>query len=98
VIHDRLPFLDLPDGAFLPHSVDTTVVHRARRGQQVRRVIARVVERLDLRFERLAILVLGYKSEFALGVFGIATTIWATIRGQVRLYNRSFFPVMSIAR
>ena len=59
MIHDRLPFLDLPDGAFLGHGVDTGLIHRGRGGQQVGRVIARVVEGFDLRSEGLAILVLG---------------------------------------
>ena len=45
------------------------LIHRARRRQQVGRVAARVVERLDLRREGLPVLVLGDERQFALGVF-----------------------------
>ncbi len=69
VIHDRLPFLDLPDSVFLRPGGDTGLIHRARRRQQVGRVAARVVECLDPRFEGLTLLVLGHESQFALGVF-----------------------------
>ena len=50
--------------------VDAGLIHRVpERRQQVGRVTARVVERLDLRLEGLTLLVLGHKRQFALGVF-----------------------------
>jgi hypothetical protein len=48
VIHDRLPFFDLPESAVGLQDVDAALIKRTRRGQQVRRVVTRVVERLDL--------------------------------------------------
>ena len=58
VIHDRLPFLDLRDSAFPLRGGDAAPVHRAGWRQQIGRVIARVVECLDLRFKRLTCLFL----------------------------------------
>ena len=40
VVHDRLPFLDLPDCAVPRHGINTGVIHRADRRQQVGRVTA----------------------------------------------------------
>jgi hypothetical protein len=60
VIHDRLPFLDFPEAAVLRPGIKACLIRRARRWQQVGRVIATVIERLDLRFQRLPVLVLGH--------------------------------------
>ena len=59
MIHDCLPFLYFPDSAIIRHRVDTTLIHGAWRRKQVGRVMARVLEQLDPRFERLTLLVLG---------------------------------------
>ena len=68
MIHDRLPFFDLADRAFLHYSVNAALIHRALRRQQVTRVVARIVERLDLRFEGLTSLVFGNQRELPFGV------------------------------
>jgi hypothetical protein len=47
-IHDRLPFFDLAGSTPSGPGGDTTLVQRARRGQQIGRVAARIVECLDL--------------------------------------------------
>ncbi len=69
MIHDRLPFLDLPDRAVRRRGRDAVLVHRAARGQQVGCVVARVVEGFDLRLERLAVLLLRDQRKLAFGVF-----------------------------
>ena len=52
--------------------VATLLVHRARRRQQVTRVLARRVERLDPRCELSTFLILGDERQLALGVLGNA--------------------------
>src|SRR5271157_2583241 len=49
VVHDRLPLLDLPDRAVPRHGINAGVIHRADGRQQVGRVTAWIVERLDRR-------------------------------------------------
>ena len=94
MIHDRLPLLDLPQSVFPRSRGDAAFVHCARRRQQVGCiVVARVVERLDARCERLTLLVFGYKSQLALRVLWYVTPRY---KGQVRLYKRASFPLMSI--
>src|SRR6266545_7078828 len=68
VIHDRLPFLDLPGGALPRRGGHAALVHHAWGRQQVGRVAARVVEGLDPRRERLPLLVLGNERQLALRV------------------------------
>jgi hypothetical protein len=54
VIHDRLPFLDFLNSALLRHGVDAGLIHRR----------ARQREEIDLRFERLTLLVFGRDRQF----------------------------------
>jgi hypothetical protein len=56
VIHDRPPFLDLPDSAFPLRCGGAAPVHRAGWRQQIG-VSSRGVEYLDLRFKRLRMFV-----------------------------------------
>src|ERR1019366_9864972 len=68
IIHDRLPFLDLPDWAVARRGGDAALIHRARRRQQIRGAMPGVVKRLNLRLEGPALLVLGHEEKLALRV------------------------------
>jgi hypothetical protein len=68
IVHDGLPFLDLPEIALLRYGGDAALIQGTLGRKQIGRVMARIVERLDLRFEWLAFFVFGDQKQLALCV------------------------------
>ena len=97
VIHDRLPFLDFQDRAALRAvatlSLSSVPSGGSRSGVSLRGSSS--ASTFDLR--GCPSLFLATRASLPFVYLGMATTIMASIKGQVRLYKCSSFPLMSMA-